>query len=154
MKAGKTSDAETLLETSLFGLNQGAFFAQLGGKNTFEAAPNILGQVAGYTSATFHGYNKTFWNRNETYARFGYDYFFDASYYNVNEENSFQYGLHDKPFFEQSVKYLEHLQQPFYTKFISICYSTLPVRLRVLQLAHGMVNSLHNSILLYGRTQY
>lgn len=120
VKAGKTSDAETLLETSLFGLNQGAFFAQLGGKNTFEAAPNILGQVAGYTSATFHGNNKTFWNRNETYARFGYDYFFDASYYDVNEENSFQYGLHDKPFFEQSVKYLEHLQQPFYTKFIAV----------------------------------
>lgn len=120
VKAGKTSDAETLLETSLFGLNQGAFFAQLGGKNTFEAAPNILGQVGGYTSAAFHGNTKTFWNRNETYARFGYDYFFDSSYYDVNEENSFQYGLHDKPFFEQSVQYLEHLQQPFYTKFIAV----------------------------------
>ncbi|EAC9512995.1 LTA synthase family protein, partial [Listeria monocytogenes] len=105
---------------SLFGLNQGALFTQLGGKNTFEAAPDILGQTQGYTSAVFHGNTGTFWNRNETYKRFGYDYFFDASYYDVNDENSFQYGLHDKPFFEQSVQYLERLQQPFYSKFIAV----------------------------------
>ncbi|MGX7197638.1 LTA synthase family protein [Enterococcus olivae] len=120
VKAGKTSDAETLLETSLFGLNQGAFFTQFGGKNTFEAAPDILKQTKGYTSAVFHGNAGNFWNRNEIYKRFGYDYFFDSSYYDVNEENSFQYGLHDKPFFEQSVQYLEHLQQPFYSKFIAV----------------------------------
>lgn len=120
VKAGKTSDAETLFENSLFGLNQGALFTQLGGKNTFEAAPDILGQTQGYTSAVFHGNTGTFWNRNETYKRFGYDYFFDASYYDVNDENSFQYGLHDKPFFEQSVQYLERLQQPFYSKFIAV----------------------------------
>lgn len=120
VKAGKTSDSETLFENSLFGLNQGALFTQLGGKNTFEAAPNILKQAQGYTSAVFHGNSGTFWNRNETYKRLGYDYFFDASYYNVTEDNSFQYGLNDKPFFQQSVKYLEHLQQPFYTKFIAV----------------------------------
>lgn len=120
VKAGKTSDAETLLENSLFGLNQGALFTQLGGKNTFEAAPNILAQTKGYTSAVFHGNAGSFWNRNETYKNFGYDYFFDASYYDVTDENSFQYGLHDKPFFEQSVQYLEHLQQPFYTKFVAV----------------------------------
>jgi lipoteichoic acid synthase len=120
VKAGKTSDAETLFENSLFGLNQGALFTQLGGKNTFEAAPDILGQTLGYTSAVFHGNTGTFWNRNETYKRFGYDYFFDASYYDVNEDNSFQYGLHDKPFFEQSAQYLERLQQPFYAKFIAV----------------------------------
>lgn len=120
VKAGKTSDAETLLENSFFGLSQGPLFTQLGGKNTFEAAPAILNQVGGYTSAVFHGNSGNFWNRNETYKHLGYDYFFDASYYDVNEDNSFQYGLHDKPFFEQSVQYLEHLQQPFYTKFIAV----------------------------------
>ncbi|WP_071131927.1 LTA synthase family protein [Enterococcus timonensis] len=120
VKAGKTSDAETLMENSLFGLAQGSLFTQLGGKNTFEAAPNILKQEAGYTSAVFHGNAGTFWNRNETYKNLGFDYFFDASYYDVTSENSFQYGLHDKPFFDQSVQYLEHLQQPFYSKFIAV----------------------------------
>lgn len=120
VKSGKTSDAETLLENSFFGLNQGPLFTQLGSKNTFQAAPAILGQEAGYTSAVFHGNAGTFWNRNETYKRLGYDYFFDSSYYDVNANNSFQYGLHDKPFFNQSIQYLEHLQQPFYTKMIAV----------------------------------
>ncbi|WP_437184423.1 LTA synthase family protein [Vagococcus intermedius] len=120
VKSGKTSDAETLLENSFFGLNQGPLFTQLGDKNTFQAAPAILKQEAGYTSSVFHGNTGTFWNRNETYKHLGYNYFFDASYYDVNENNSFQYGLHDKPFFNQSVQYLEHLQQPFYTKMIAV----------------------------------
>lgn len=118
--AGKTSDAETLMDNSLFGLNQGSFFTQFGGKNTFESAPNILNQTKDYTSAVFHGNAGNFWNRNEVYKHFGYDYFFDSNYYDVTDENSFQYGLHDKPFFEQSVPYLEHLQQPFYSKFIAV----------------------------------
>lgn len=120
VKGGKTSDAETLMDNSLFGLNQGALMTQLGGKNTFQSAQNILEQTAGYTSAVFHGNDSTFWNRNETYKHWGYDYFFSKEYYDVNEDNSFQYGLHDKPFFQQSVKYLEQLPQPFYSKFIAV----------------------------------
>lgn len=117
---GKTSDAETLMENSFFGLDQGSLLTSLGGINTFESAPNILDQVDGYSSAVFHGNVGTFWNRNEAYKQFGYQNFFDASYYDVTSENSFQYGLHDKPFFNQSIQYLEQLQQPFYTKFITV----------------------------------
>ena len=120
VKAGKTSDAETLMENSLFGLDQGSLFTQLGAKNTFQSAPNILEQTQGYTSAVFHGNVGNFWNRNETYKSFGYDYFFDSSYYDVTDENSFQYGLMDKQFLGQSVQYLEKLQQPFYSKFILV----------------------------------
>lgn len=130
VSAGKTSDAETLLENSLFGLNQGSLFSQVGGKNTFNAAPAIFNQKFGYTTAAFHGNAGSFWNRNETYKKFGYQHFFDSSYYKLNDQNSFQYGLHDKPFFQQSVKYLEHLQQPFYAKFLAVSnhypFSELP----------------------------
>lgn len=118
--SGKTSDAETLIENSFFGLSQGPLFSQLGDKNTFQSAPNILKQEAGYSSAVFHGNDGSFWNRNEAYKHIGYEHFFDASYYDVNENNSFQYGLHDKPFMAQSAQYLEHLQQPFYSKFIAV----------------------------------
>lgn len=120
VSAGRTSDAETMMENSLFGLNEGSLFTKLGSENTFQAAPSILGQTEGYTSAVFHGNVGSFWNRNETYKQFGYNYFFDSSYYDVSEENSFQYGLMDKPFFSQSIQYLEHMQQPFYAKFISV----------------------------------
>lgn len=118
--SGKTSDAETLMENSLFGLSQGPIMVQMGGKNTFQAAPTILKQNGGYQSAVFHGNAGSFWNRNEAYKHFGYNYFFDSSYFNLNENNSFQYGLHDKYMLGESVKYLEHMQQPFYVKFLNV----------------------------------
>ena len=121
VKAGKTSDAETMIETSLFGLNQGSFMVQYGGSNTQQAAPYILSQNGGYTSAVFHGNSASFWNRNNTYKQWGYNYFFDQSYFSeATEENSFQYGLNDKIMFADSIQYLEHLQQPFYAKFITV----------------------------------
>lgn len=121
VKAGKTSDAETMIETSLFGLNQGSFMVQYGGTNTQQAAPYILSQNGGYTSAVFHGNSASFWNRNNTYKQWGYNYFFDQSYFSkATEENSFQYGLNDKIMFADSIQYLEHMQQPFYAKFITV----------------------------------
>nr|WP_154609106.1 LTA synthase family protein [Streptococcus sp. zg-70] len=121
VKAGKTSDAETMIETSLFGLNQGSFMVQYGGSNTQQAAPYILAQEAGYTSAVFHGNAASFWNRNNTYKQWGYNYFFDKSYFTeATSENSFQYGLNDKVMLADSIQYLERLQQPFYTKFITV----------------------------------
>ncbi|MDO4667366.1 MAG: LTA synthase family protein [Streptococcus sp.] len=121
VKAGKTSDAETMLETGLFGLNQGSFMVNYGGTNTQQAAPFILSQNEGYTSAVFHGNTGTFWNRNTAYKQWGYNYFFDASYFTKqNSSNSFQYGLNDKVMFKDSIKYLERLQQPFYAKYITV----------------------------------
>ena len=120
VKAGKTSDAETMLETGLFGLNQGSFMVNYGGTNTQQAAPFILSKE-GYTSAVFHGNAGSFWNRNTTYKQWGYNYFFDQSYFSkLTDQNSFQYGLNDKIMFKDSIKYLEHMQQPFYAKYITV----------------------------------
>jgi lipoteichoic acid synthase len=115
---GKTSDAEFMLENSLFGLPQGSAFT-MKGMNTYQAAPAILGQQ-GYTSAVFHGNSGTFWNRNEIYKSFGYDHFFDSNYYEMSEEDEAEYGLKDKPFYRDSIELLETLPQPFYTKFITV----------------------------------
>ncbi|WP_034528267.1 LTA synthase family protein [Secundilactobacillus oryzae] len=117
---GKTSDAENLLETSTYGLPQGSLFAQLGSENTFQAAPAILNQRAGYSSAVFHGNVASFWNRNSTYKNMGYQYFFDASYYNTSGDRATGYGLKDKLLFRDSVPFLENLQQPFYVKYITV----------------------------------
>ncbi|GAD16338.1 sulfatase [Lentilactobacillus otakiensis DSM 19908 = JCM 15040] len=117
---GKTSDAENMLETSTYGLPQGSLFAQLGSDNTFQAAPAILNQRRGYTSAVFHGNIASFWNRNNVYKNMGYQYFFDASYYNTTGDRSLGYGLKDKLLFRDSVKYLQNLQQPFYVKYITV----------------------------------
>lgn len=117
---GRTSDAETMLETGLFGLPEGSVFTSLGSDNTFEAAPAILQQQQNYTSAVFHGNTGSFWNRKDVYRNLGYNYFFDASYFDTSKDNAIGYGLKDKLLFAESVKYLEHMQQPFYTKFITV----------------------------------
>ena len=117
---GKTSDAENMLETSTFGLPQGSLFAQLGSDNTFQAAPAILHQKKNYTSAVFHGNVASFWNRDNTYKNMGVQYFFDSSYFDHSGNKATGYGLKDKLLFNDSIKYLQRLQQPFYAKFITV----------------------------------
>lgn len=116
---GKTSDAELMLENSLYGLSSGSAMSSYGTANTFEAAPAILGQD-GYTTAVMHGGEGSFWNRNNAYKQFGYQYFMPLSYY-VNKKSYYiGYGLKDKIFFSQSIKYIERLPQPFYLKMITV----------------------------------
>ena len=116
---GKTSDAEFMLENSIFGLPQGSAYITKA-QNTYQAAPSILKDY-GYTSAVFHGNNGSFWNRIVIYKTFGFDNFFDASYYDTSSsEDMAEYGLLDKPFYEQSEGLLSSLPQPFYTKFITV----------------------------------
>lgn len=113
---GKTSDAEFMMENSLFPLPQGSVFTTKA-QNTYQAAPAILKQY-GYTSAALHGNNASFWNRDRMYKAFGYDKFFDAKYYDMSDKNTLNYGLKDKPFVEESMPYLEGLKQPYYAKMI------------------------------------
>ncbi len=117
---GKSSDAEVLAENSLFGLPEGSAFQTLGSDNVFHAAPKILGEEEGYTTAAFHGNTGTFWNRTGTYQNFGYDYFFDSNYYDMSSDRTLDYGLKDKLFFRDSTEYIEQLPQPFYSKFITL----------------------------------
>ncbi|SES99950.1 lipoteichoic acid synthase [Oceanobacillus limi] len=110
---GKTADAEFLLANSIYGLPQGSAFVTRG-NNTYQAFSAILNQELNYNSSVFHGDYKSFWNRDEIYKQFGIDTYFDASYYDMNEENVINYGLKDKPFFEESMPLLESLDEPFY----------------------------------------
>lgn len=116
---GKTSDAENMLETSTFGLPTGSLFSSLGTDNTFQGAPAILNQTQGYSSAVFHGGSGGFWNRNNVYKGLGYQYFFDGNFYDHEGNATTEYGIKDKLLFGESIKYLEHMQQPFYTKIIT-----------------------------------
>ena len=117
---GKTSDAEMMLENSIFGLQSGSAMSSYGTSNTFESAPAILKQQGGYTTAVMHGGAGSFWNRNNAYKQFGYEYFMPLSYYQNKPKYYIGYGLKDKIFFSQSIKYIERLPQPFYLKLITV----------------------------------
>ncbi|KGI02875.1 LTA synthase family protein [Oenococcus oeni] len=118
---GKTSDAEMMLENSLFGLPTGSAMVSYGTQDTFDAAPEILDEK-GYTTASLHGDVPTFWNRDNTYKSWGYEYFFSKNYYPDNNKDSFNagYGMKDKIFMKDSVSYIQKLPQPFYAKIITV----------------------------------
>ena len=118
---GKTADAELIMDTSLYGLPQGAAFVTKG-NNTYQALPAIMHQQQDYTTAVFHGDYKSFWNRDEIYKQLGIDEFYDASYYDMSDDNIINYGLKDKPFFEESMPLLEDMHQPFYAHMMTLTH--------------------------------
>ncbi|RLQ90212.1 LTA synthase family protein [Planomicrobium sp. Y74] len=116
---GKTSDAEFMMDTSLYPLASGSVFVRRP-ENTFHSLPHILKEEKDYYAATFHGNVDTFWNRNVMYETLGYDRYFSKEDYNVTEENSVNYGLKDIPFFTQSADYMKNLPEPYYAKFLTL----------------------------------
>ncbi|MFJ8236974.1 LTA synthase family protein [Ureibacillus sp. NPDC094379] len=115
---GKTSDAEFLVENSLFGLGRGAVFFTHGG-NTYNSMAESLGNN-GYFSNVMHSNNKSFWNRDMIYQSLNIDKFYDLDSYQVTDENSVNWGLKDIPFFEQSVDIMTEMPQPFYSRMITL----------------------------------
>lgn len=115
---GKTSDSEFLIENSLYPSSRGAVFFTHG-ENEYNSMPKLL-KEKNYFSAVLHANNKSFWNREQVYNSMQFDHFYEKEFYDVNEENSVGWGLKDKPYFEQSIKYLKEMKQPFYAKFITL----------------------------------
>ncbi|MEB6569985.1 polyglycerol-phosphate lipoteichoic acid synthase LtaS [Staphylococcus auricularis] len=116
---GKTSDAELTMDNSLYGLPQGSAFS-LKGDNSYQSLPAILEQKRGYTTNVMHGDYKTFWNRDQIYKHFGLDKFYDATYFDMSDENIENLGLKDKEFFKESVDYLDKEKEPFYSHLITL----------------------------------
>jgi len=115
---GKTSDAEFLTENALYPLSRGAVFFTHSG-NQFNSMAEKL-EENGYFSNAMHANNKSFWNRDIMYDSIGYERFYDVNDYEVNEENSVNWGMKDVPFFEQSVELMKQMPEPFYSKMITL----------------------------------
>ncbi|PEB55902.1 hypothetical protein CON65_24240 [Bacillus pseudomycoides] len=115
---GKTSDAEFLVDTSLYPLDRGAVFFTHG-NNEYTATPEILRQQ-GYYTAVFHANNATFWNRNIVYPALGYDRYFNELDYKITPETKLGWGLKDIEYFDQSVDMLKNIKKPFYTRFLTL----------------------------------
>lgn len=116
---GKTSDAELTMDNSIYGLPQGSAYS-LKGDNTYESLPAILDQKEGYNSNVMHGDYKTFWNRDQIYKHFGIDKFYDATYYDMSDDNVVNLGLKDKVFFKDSADYQAKMKKPFYSHLITL----------------------------------
>src|SRR5699024_1180696 len=67
-----------------------------------------------------HGDYKTFWNRDQVYKHFGVDKCYDATYFDMSEENQENLGLKDKEFFDESADYLAKEKETFYSHLIKL----------------------------------
>ncbi|MCP8967700.1 LTA synthase family protein [Ectobacillus ponti] len=115
---GKTSDAEFIIDNSLYPLDRGSVYFTHS-NNEFVATPEILRQQ-GYYTAVFHANNATFWNRNMMYPSLGYDRYFNELDYTITPQTKVNWGLKDVEFFDQSVEKMKTLKQPFYTRFLTL----------------------------------
>ena len=121
---GNTSDAEFVSHNSLYPSIGDPTYMEYE-DNSYYGLPWLL-RDNGYTAWAFHGYERTFWNREEAYANQGFQNFIAEDNFNFEEEVGF--GMKDEDFFHQSMKYLKDLDQldenPFYAFMVTLTSHT------------------------------
>lgn len=115
---GKTSDAEFIINNSLYPLGRGAVFLTHA-ENEYQALPEIL-SIHGYHTSTFHANNQTFYNREVMYDNLGYEDVYSISDYEISMINSVGWGMKDIDFIEQSIDYMTELPEPFYGTVLTL----------------------------------
>nr|WP_306812904.1 LTA synthase family protein [Paenibacillus soyae] len=116
---GNTSDAEFVVNTSLYIPPRGAATQRYAGKE-LPSIPKML-QAKGYDTATFHTNVVEFWNRGELYKAVGFDRYYDAEFFG-NEDAVF-FGASDATLYKKTAEELGRMdaqENPFYAHVISM----------------------------------
>lgn len=118
---GNTCDAEFSVLNSLYP-NDIRECYRMYVDNTYNGLPWLL-RKEGYGAYAFHGYKKTFWNRNEAYKNQGFEHYYSQEELKMNQKTAFAgdlgYGLMDKALFKQAVSILKK-RQPFFGFMITL----------------------------------
>ncbi|MCR8642070.1 LTA synthase family protein [Paenibacillus sp. N1-5-1-14] len=116
---GNTSDAEYLLNTSLYVPQNGAS-SQVYSDKELPGMPRMVKDY-GYESLTFHTNSVEFWNRDKLYHALGFDHFYDKSFF--GEEDFIHFGSSDEVLFKKTTEELKRKHdagQKFYANLISM----------------------------------
>lgn len=116
---GNTSDAEFVVNTSFYIPPTGAATMIYGGKE-LPSLPKLM-QENGYQTATFHTNVVEFWNRSDLYKSLGWETYYDASFFN-NEDQVF-FGSSDEVLYRKTAAELKKMNdsgKPFYSQVISM----------------------------------
>lgn len=97
--SGNTSDAEFILNTSIYPVGDRAMANELKGVEV-PSLPRILNNQ-GYYTATFHTNDITFWNRNALYESLGFKGIYDKSYFGT--EDYLAFGASDEILYEKTL---------------------------------------------------
>ena len=113
---GNTCDAEFVTLNSLYANDERECY-RMYVDNTYNGLPWMLRQE-GYSTMAFHGYVKTFWNREEAYKNQGIEHFYSEEELVMTQKSGF--GLTDKEMFRQAVDILKTKQEPFFSFMITL----------------------------------
>ncbi|MGA1823354.1 MAG: LTA synthase family protein, partial [bacterium] len=123
VREGNSSDAELMVNTSLYPVEKGVTFYRFSECSYTTSLAEIL-KKRGYYCVVAHGDRKTFWNRNQVYPRMGYDEFWGLADFNradmVQTSAVIGLGLADRSFFHQTVKKIQGIKQPFLLSLITL----------------------------------
>jgi len=121
---GNTSDAEFVSHNSLYPSIGDPTYMEYE-DNNYYGLPWLL-RDNGYTAWAFHGYERTFWNRDEAYVNQGFQKFIAEDNFEFDEEVGF--GIKDEDFFHQSLYYIKNLDEryenPFYAFMVTLTSHT------------------------------
>lgn len=113
---GRTSDAEILVNASLHPLPSGSVHVRFP-NNQFDSLAGNLKQH-GYQSFSFHGNNKSFWNRYLIHSNLGFNKFYSLE--ELQDDERLGPYLSDRSLLSQTASVLQDVKQPFYSFVVGV----------------------------------
>lgn len=113
---GNSSDAELIINTSLYPLKQGSTFF-VHPNNKYISLPFLL-KEKGYQTLAIHADEATYWNRHQVYPHLGFGDYISIEKMQITEQLGM--GLSDEAMFKQTIPLLKSTQQPFYAFIITL----------------------------------
>ncbi len=113
---GNTSDAEFMMNTSLFPESYSPT-ALSEGDRAYPSLPKLLGSK-GYNTMTFHADELKFWNRDELYPGLGFNHYYEQPLY--GQQDIVGLGPSDDVLYGKTAGILNKSSQPFYAQVVSL----------------------------------
>ncbi|MCA1021134.1 LTA synthase family protein [Halobacillus litoralis] len=121
--SGNTSDAEFLMNTSLYPLGKKATTDQVDGME-LPSLPRMLDEQS-YHTVTMHADEVEYWNRDELYPALGFDDYYDDKFY--GEKDMVGFGPSDGWFYHRSMGAIDEINEEydkFYAHVLSLTSHT------------------------------
>ena len=113
---GNTADAEFTVFNSLYPSSERECYT-LYEKNNFRGLPWLL-KNSGYSTMAFHGYEGSFWNRQNAYPYQGIDNYYSME--KLNQDDIIGLGISDKSVFSQAVNIMKQSKGPFFSFVVTL----------------------------------
>ena len=113
---GTSSDADLMINTSMFPLRRGSTFFRYP-STEYNSLPNLLEEM-NYETIAIHPDKGSFWNYVNGLKGIGFNQFVD--YYSFDIDEQIGLGLSDESYFRQVVPMLKELKEPFYAFTVTL----------------------------------